>query len=104
MNQEEKFVRNAARNKILFFTEHAHDKMRKLKLDVLTVINCIENGILVDLQQGYKDEDPRMVFYNGHNNSFNVVVAITSANCLTITVYEVDFEKWEKIGESIRRK
>lgn len=104
MNQEEKFVRNAARNDILFFTEHAHDKMRKLKLDVSTVIDCIETGLLVDQQDGYEGEDPRMVFYNGHSNSFNVVVAITAVNCLTITVYEVDFDKWEKIGEGIKRK
>ena len=60
--------------------------------------------MLVEQQYGYDDEDPRMVFYNGHDNSFNVVVAITSANCLTITVYEVDFDKWEKIGKNIRRK
>lgn len=104
MNQEEKFVRNAARNHILFFTEHAHDKMRKLKLDVSTVINCIETGLLVEQQDGYGGEDPRMVFYNGHNNSFNVVVAVTSQNCLTITVYEVDFDKWEKDGNSIKRR
>ena len=104
MNQEENFVRNASRNNLLFFTEHAHDKMRKLKLDVSTVINCIETGMLVEQQHGYEGEDPRMVFYNGHDSCLNVVVAVTSTNCLTITVYEVDFDKWEQIGESIKRK
>ena len=104
MNQEEKFVRYAARNNILYFTEHAHDKMRILKLDVSTVINCIETGLLVEQQDGYEREDPRMVFYNGHDNSFNVVVGVTSHNGLTITVYEVDFDKWEKDGNSIKRR
>ena len=71
MSKEEIFVRSACERGFLFFSDHAYEKMRKLKISQSQVVNCIKNGILVEQQSGYDNEDPRMVFYNGHENSMN---------------------------------
>lgn len=36
--------------------------MRKLKITQGQVVDCIKNGVLVEQQSGYDNEDPRMVF------------------------------------------
>lgn len=50
----------------------------------------------MEQQSGYDNEDPRMVFYNGHENSFYVVVTVTAMDHLVITVCQTDFTKWKK--------
>ena len=103
MSKEEVFVRNAYDSGRLFFSDHAYDKMRKLKLSYNQVVNCIKSGLLVEYQKGYGDEQPRMIFYNGHENSFYVVVTVASLDHLVITVCETDFTKWKKKGDGIER-
>lgn len=103
MSKEELFVRNAYKSGLLFFSEHAYEKMRKLKISQSEVIQCIENGILVEQQSGYNNEDPRMVFYNGHENSFYVVVTVASLDHLVVTVCQTDFKVWRKKGDGIER-
>lgn len=78
-------------------------KMRKLKISQGQVVDCIKNGVLVEQQSGYDNEDPRMVFYNGHENSFYVVVTVTAMDHLVITVCQTDFTKWKKKGDGIER-
>lgn len=103
MTKEESFVRSACDRNTLYFSEHAYEKMRKLKISQREVIDCIKYGILVEQQNGYDNEDPRMVFYNGHEHSFYVVVTVTSLDSLVITVCQTDFTKWEKEGKGITR-
>lgn len=103
MSREEVFVRSAHKEGRLVFSDHAYDKMRILMISSSQVINCIENGILVEQQNGYGDEDPRMVFYNGHENSFYVVVTVASMDSVVVTVCQTDFTKWRKEGEGIAR-
>lgn len=103
MSKEERFVRNAYDSGFLFFSDHAYEKMRKLKISQSQVVDCIKNGILVEQQNGYDNEDPRMVFYNGHENSFYVVVTVASMDHLVVTVCKTDFTKWNKKGEGIER-
>lgn len=103
MSKEEMFVRSACDRGALFFSAHACNKMRKLMISQSEVINCIKHGILVEQQNGYNDEDPRMVFYNGHENSFYVVVTVASMDHLVITVCQTDFTKWQKKGDGIER-
>ena len=86
MSKEEIFVRNAYDRGFLFFSDHAYEKMRKLKISQSQVVDCIKNGILVEQQNGYDNEDPRMVFYNGHENNFYVVVTVASMDHLVVTV------------------
>lgn len=102
MSNEEIMVRNAYDRGVLHFSMHAYEKMRKLKILESQVVNCIKNGILVEQQNGYDDEDPRMVFYNGHENSFYVVVTVIETNTV-VTVCETDFTKWKKKGDGIER-
>ena len=102
MSKEEIFVRSACERGFLFFSDHAYEKMRKLKISQSQVVNCIKNGILVEQQSGYDNEDPRMVFYNGHENSFYVVVTVIETNTV-VTVCETDFTKWKKKGDGIER-
>lgn len=68
-------------------------KMRKLKISQSQVVDCIKNGILVEQQSGYDNEDPRMVLYNGHENSFYVVVTVAALEHLVITAWQTDFTK-----------
>ncbi|MCM1183545.1 MAG: DUF4258 domain-containing protein [Roseburia sp.] len=103
MSKEEQFVRSAYERGFLFFTNHACDKMRKLKISQSQVIDCIKNGALIEQQIGYDNEAPRMVFYNGHENSFYVVVTVVSMDHLVITVCQTDFAKWKKKGDVIER-
>lgn len=103
MSKEEQFVRSAYERGVLFFSDHAYDKMRRLKKTESQVIECIKNGILVEQQDGYETENPRMVFYNGHDDSFYVVVAFASIDHVVITVCETDFAKWKKKGDGIER-
>ena len=103
MSKEEIFVRSACERGFLFFSDHAYEKMRKLKISQSQVVNCIKNGILVEQQSGYDNEDPRMVFYNGHENSFYVVVTVASMDHLVITVCQTDFTKKKKKGDGIER-
>lgn len=103
MSKEEEFVRKADEKGLLFFSDHAYEKMRRLKISYNEVINCIKHGILVERQSGYDNEDPRMIFYNGHENSFYVVVTVTSIDHLVITVCKTDFTKWRKKGKGIER-
>lgn len=103
MSKEEIFVRSAYERGFLFFSDHAYEKMRKLKISQSQVVNCIKNGILVEQQSGYVNENPRMVFYNGHEHSFYVVVTVASMDHLVITVCQTDFAKWKKKGEGIER-
>lgn len=103
MSKEEIFVRSAYDRGFLFFSDHAYDKMRRLKISQSQVVNCIKNGILVEQQSGYANENPRMIFYNGHQDSFYVVVTIASMDHLVITVCQTDFTKWRKKGEGIER-
>ncbi len=103
MSNEERFVRNAHNLGKLEFSKHAYDKMRTLRISVSQVINCIENGVLVERQNGYDGEDPRMVFYNGHEHSFYVVATVTFPDSVVVTVCQTDFAKWKKEGEGIRR-
>lgn len=103
MNKEELFVRNAYENGLLFFSDHAYEKMRKLRISQSQVVGCIKNGILVEQQSGYNNEEPRMVFYNGHENSFYVVVTVASLEHLVVTVCQTDFTIWRKKGEGIER-
>ena len=102
MTKEESFVRSACDRNTLYFSEHAYEKMRKLKISQREVIDCIKYGILVEQQNGYDNEDPRMVFYNGHENSFYVVVTVIETNTV-VTVCETDFTKWKKKGDGIER-
>lgn len=103
MSKEELFVRSAYKKGLLSFSYHAYKKMSKLKISQSEVIECIENGILVEQQNGYDNEDPRMVFYNGHENSFYVVVTVTAPDHLVVTVCQTDFKIWEKKGDGIER-
>lgn len=103
MSREELFVRSASERGFLYFSGHAKDKMRKLMITHDQVINCIKNGKLIEQQNGYEGEDPRMVFYNGHENSFYVVVTITSPDHVVITVCKTDYTKWKKKGDGIER-
>ncbi len=104
MNAEEQFVRNANKNGVFFITNHANEKMGRLKIELDSVIKCLEEGILVETQSGYEGESPRMLFYNGHSFPFYIVVAIELPNVVTITVCETDLSQWEICGESIKRK
>lgn len=103
MSNEEAFVRNAYDRGVLRFSNHAWDKMRKLKISIDQVIECIKNGVLVEYQKGYADEDPRMVFYSGHESGFYVVVTVVTFDSVVITVCSTDFSKWRKKGEGIER-
>lgn len=103
MSNEERLVRSAYDRGALFFSSHAYDKMRRLMISQSQVIDCIKHGILVEQQNGYDKEDPRMIFYNGHENSFYVVVTVTSIDHLVITVCQTDFTKWRKKGDGIER-
>lgn len=103
MSKEEMFVRSACDRGLLFFLDHAYEKMKKLKISQSQVTNCIKSGILIEQQNGYNGEDPRMVFYNGHENSFYVVVTVTSADHVVVTVCQTDFTKWKKKGDGIER-
>ncbi|MBQ8246048.1 MAG: DUF4258 domain-containing protein [Lachnospiraceae bacterium] len=103
MSKEEFFVRNAYERGMLTFSLHAYDKMRKLKITESQVLNCIKTGILVEQQNGYENEDPRMIFYNGHHDSFYVVVTVASLDHVVVTVCETDFTKWKKKGDGIER-
>lgn len=103
MSNEECFVRNAHKRGMLEFSKHAYYKMRTLRISSSQVIACIESGELVEQQVGYDGEDPRMVFYNGHDNSFYVVVTVTSLDSVVVTVCQTDFTKWQKEGEGIKR-
>lgn len=103
MTKEEHYVRNANERGLLFFTDHAYEKMRKLKISQEEVINCIKCGFLVEQQDGYDGEDPRMIFYNGHERSFYVVVTVTEPDHLVITVCKTDFNVWRKKGDGIER-
>jgi len=104
MTPEEQYVRNASKKGVLFFSEHAYEKMVKLKINKSAVIDCIENGKLVEYQNGYTGESPRMLFYYGHSNPFYVVIAIEVPNSVVITVCERDLSIWEVVGETIKRK
>lgn len=103
MSKEEMFVRSAYERGFLYFSDYAYEKMRKLKISQGQVVDCIKNGVLVEQQSGYDNEDPRMVFYNGHENSFYVVVTVTAMDHLVITVCQTDFTKWKKKGDGIER-
>lgn len=103
MSNEEAFVRSAYDRGVLSFSDHAIDKMRKLEISLDQVVECIKNGILVEYQRGYENEDPRMLFYNGHENEFYVVVTVVALNSVVITVCSTDFSKWRKKGEGIER-
>lgn len=103
MSNEERLVRSAYDRGVLLFSDHAYEKMRRLMISQSQVIDCIKHGVLVEQQNGYDNEDPRMVFYNGHENSFYVVVTVTSMDHLVVTVCQTDFTKWKKKGDGIER-
>lgn len=103
MSKEEIFVRSSYERGALAFSDHAYEKMRKLRISQEQVIYCIKNGLLIEYQEGYEGEDPRMLFYNGHENSFYVVVTVVEPDHLVITVCSVDFTKWRKKGDGIER-
>lgn len=103
MSKEEQFVRTAYDRGVLFFSDHACKKMSRLMISQSQVIECIKTGQLVEQQDGYDNEDPRMVFYNGHENSFYVVVTVASFDHLVVTVCKTDFTKWKKKGDGIER-
>lgn len=42
MSKEEIFVRSACERGFLFFSDHAYEKMRKLKISQSQVVNCIK--------------------------------------------------------------
>jgi len=103
MSKEEQLIRSAYDRGVLFFSDHAYDKMKKIKKTQSQVVECIKNGILVEQQNGYGTENPRMVFYNGHSDSFYVVVTFASVDHVVITVCETNFMKWKKKGDGIER-
>ena len=44
MSKEEVFVRSACERGFLFFSDHAYEKMRKLKISQSQVVDCIKSG------------------------------------------------------------
>ena len=50
MSKEEMFVRSAYERGFLYFSDHAYEKMRKLKISQGQVVDCIKNGVLVEQQ------------------------------------------------------
>ena len=46
MSKEEMFVRSAYERGFLYFSDHAYEKMRKLKISQGQVVDCIKNGVL----------------------------------------------------------
>ena len=52
MSKEEMFVRSAYERGFLYFSDHAYEKMRKLKISQGQVVDCIKNGVLVEQQSG----------------------------------------------------
>lgn len=45
MSKEEMFVRSAYERGFLYFSDHAYEKMRKLKISQGQVVDCIKNGV-----------------------------------------------------------
>ena len=105
MTHEELFLRNSNRRGYLFFSDHASDKQMQLMIETDDVIECIENGPIIEKQLGYADEDPRMLVYSNHEKMFYIVVAIDFPHaCIIISIIGVDFTMWDKDGNSIIRK
>ena len=46
----------------LYFSDRAYEKMRKLKISQGQVVDCIKNGVLVEQQSGYDNEDQGWFF------------------------------------------
>lgn len=105
LSPEEMFLRNSNKRGYLYFTDHAAEKQMRLMIEKNDIIECVENGPIIEVQAGYTGEQPRILVYSDHEKMFYVVVAIDFPTaCIIISVIEVDFSKWNKDGDSIVRK
>jgi len=97
-------VRNANRSHTLVFTDHAIIRMTERHIPVASVIDCIENGDLVEIQPGSgAHRHPRAIFFN-RGEMLGAAVAEGPELCSVVTVYKVDFRVWMFSGNSLVRR
>lgn len=104
MSIPEKYIRQYAKRKQLDFSEHAIIRMGERCIDYNQVINCVENGKVIEHQS--HGEDIKILFQEASilQPEFYTIVAASSPYPVVVSVCKFKEEAWEFVnGLMIRR-
>lgn len=100
---EKTYILNCLHKGLLFLSQHSLQRMGQYKIEIEDLENTINDFCVIEQQEGYISENPRILLYN-KNRDYYVVLAVDINQCVVVTVCKTDYMVWEKSGDIIKRR
>lgn len=99
-------IRQLAKKRQIVFSEHALERMFERGIEITNILESIQSGEEIEVQDFGPHEDIRVLFQEATNDipGFYVVVAACFPRALVLTVCLTEQEIWQyKNGKLVRR-